>query len=587
MAIHTAFTSGSGSMPVFYTKKDTDIWIPVLLLDATDGVTGETGIAFGAIDCDYSITSTASLTAYTVTTNDWVEQGEGMYSMRIGASEFTAAGRYIIRIGDTVPAAGVFVCAVEVSANDIDDVATDNLNINDIRVVSAKKDTDIWAPVLLIDKDDGFTPITGVAFGSVDADYSITSTAGLTSYTVTTNDWVEQGEGMYALRIGASEFTAVGTYFVRVVDTTPNAGKYFIAVEVTAATIDDLPGGSLPSMPSFSAKISTDTWVPVRLLDITDGVTGITGIAFGSVDADYALASATSWTSYTPTTDDWKEIGEGNYAIRIGAAEFATVGRYVLRVVDVATSTALKFVCAVETTTVTSDDLVRSTTPANTLDIDASGLVDVSKFNGTAVTVNGTTNLLSVDVGAVSSDATAADTLETIIEGSALLSVDVTKISGDSTAADDLELFIETMTSGVLQTGSFAANCITEALLADDTITSGQLAATATGEIADAVWDEAQSAHVSVGSFGLIASEIAAILADTGTDGVQIDLTQVMAETHSDLTVGYSLYVMYAHFVHKWTTSGGISTVHKSAAAGAGTFQTRTISSTDTILEKS
>ncbi|NIA67781.1 hypothetical protein HBA54_04185 [Pelagibius litoralis] len=40
--------------------------------------------------------------------------------------------------------------------------------------------------------------------------------------------------------------------------------------------------------------------------------------------------------------------------------------------------------------------------------------------------------------------------------------------------------------------------------------------------IADAVWDEAQSGHVTAGSFGEIATEIAAILADTGTDGVVI-----------------------------------------------------------------
>lgn len=48
--------------------------------------------------------------------------------------------------------------------------------------------------------------------------------------------------------------------------------------------------------------------------------------------------------------------------------------------------------------------------------------------------------------------------------------------------------------------------------------------------IADAVWDEAQSGHVSAGSFGIIASEIADILTDTNelqgdwTDGGRLDL---------------------------------------------------------------
>mgnify|MGYP003132724007 CR=1 FL=1 len=40
--------------------------------------------------------------------------------------------------------------------------------------------------------------------------------------------------------------------------------------------------------------------------------------------------------------------------------------------------------------------------------------------------------------------------------------------------------------------------------------------------IADAVWDEAQADHVTAGSFGVTASEIASILTDTGTTGVAI-----------------------------------------------------------------
>jgi len=49
-------------------------------------------------------------------------------------------------------------------------------------------------------------------------------------------------------------------------------------------------------------------------------------------------------------------------------------------------------------------------------------------------------------------------------------------------------------------------------------------------QVADAVWDEAQSGHVTAGSFGEIATEIAAILVDTGTtldgklDTAQADL---------------------------------------------------------------
>ena len=246
----------------------------------------------------------------------------------------------------------------------------------------------------------------------------------------------------------------------------------------------------------------------------------------------------------------------------------------------------MKYACVVETHAASQDDLVRATTPANTLDIDANGLVDVSKFNGTAASVDGTTNLLKVDVGAISSDATAANTLELIVEGTTQLTVDAVKISGDTAAADALELFVETLTSGKLATGSFVANSLNETLFADDCFTNAQFAATAIAEIADAVWDEATSGHTTSGTFGeQLKTDIDAILADTGTDGVKLDLTQVMNESPSNLTVGYALYVMYAHFVHKWTTSGSASVVYK--ANSTDQLQSRTITSTSEIQGKS
>lgn len=48
-------------------------------------------------------------------------------------------------------------------------------------------------------------------------------------------------------------------------------------------------------------------------------------------------------------------------------------------------------------------------------------------------------------------------------------------------------------------------------------------------QITDAVWDELQSGHVTAGSFGEIAIEIASILADTGTDGVALAADSVNA----------------------------------------------------------
>jgi len=71
----------------------------------------------------------------------------------------------------------------------------------------------------------------------------------------------------------------------------------------------------------------------------------------------------------------------------------------------------------------------------------------------------------------------------------------------------------------------------TGATIAAD-IVSLEAALATDAEIADAVWDELQSGHVTAGSFGEVATEVAAILVDTGTtlDG---NITSIKAKTDS------------------------------------------------------
>ena len=563
------------NIAVFSAKASTDTFVPVRLTSAADGKTGITGIAHGSIDVDYGLASATSYTSYTVTSDDWKEMGEGMYALRIGAGEFTSTGRYFVRVTGTGTTSGKYMFAVETNTSSIDDIAS--ASINEIPNFSVKKATDTFIPVLLVSAADGSTPVTGVAHGSVDADFAVGGATSLTSYSPAAADWKEMGEGMYSIRIGAGEFSATGRYFLRVVDTSGNASKFFASIDVNESDIDDVVTNP-NNVAVFSAKTSTDTWVPVRLTSATDGKSGITGVAYGSIDVDYGLASATSYTGYTVTTDDWKEMGEGMYALRIGAGEFGSVGRYIIRVVD-SGATALKYMASVETTAVDVDSLVRATTPGDTLDVDANGLVDVSKFNGTAAVVEN--SLLSVNIASISED-NAADTLESIIEGGTQLAVDATKISGDATAADNLELFTEQLNGGKIASTTFRDASITADVIAADAIGASELAADAVAEIADAVWDEATSGHTTSGTFGeQLKTDVDAILADTGTDGVKINLAQAMGETHSDLTVGKALYLTYAHFAHKWTTSGGLSKVFK--ADNTTVFQTRTITSSTEI----
>jgi archaellum component FlaC len=105
---------------------------------------------------------------------------------------------------------------------------------------------------------------------------------------------------------------------------------------------------------ALSAKKNTDKWFPVILLDDTDFKSPETGIAFGSVTVKYHTEGATSQSTYSVTTDDWKEAGNGEYWLRIGASEFTAAGKYE---VSVAASGALTFRFAVEVTTWTFEDL--------------------------------------------------------------------------------------------------------------------------------------------------------------------------------------------------------------------------------------
>lgn len=95
-------------------------------------------------------------------------------------------------------------------------------------------------------------------------------------------------------------------------------------------------------------------------------------------------------------------------------------------------------------TAVTFDDLVRSTTPANALTVDASGRVDVGKMLGTAVTVDATTSLPDVHVKAIGSSTAKATSLGTAVDTSNnVVKTDVVYISGDSVAADNCELMFD------------------------------------------------------------------------------------------------------------------------------------------------
>jgi hypothetical protein len=82
----------------------------------------------------------------------------------------------------------------------------------------------------------------------------------------------------------------------------------------------------------YEGKKSTDKWYPVRLLDAGDSTFPRTGVVVGSVTVTYGFESAVAETPYAIIAADWKEQGNGNYWLNMGAGEFTQQGKYTVKV---------------------------------------------------------------------------------------------------------------------------------------------------------------------------------------------------------------------------------------------------------------
>ena len=82
----------------------------------------------------------------------------------------------------------------------------------------------------------------------------------------------------------------------------------------------------------FEGKKATDKWYPVRLVDAIDCVSPKAGKVFGDITCKYGYEGATEEATHTVTTAEWREQGDGNYWLLMGAGEFASEGKYIGKV---------------------------------------------------------------------------------------------------------------------------------------------------------------------------------------------------------------------------------------------------------------
>lgn len=106
---------------------------------------------------------------------------------------------------------------------------------------------------------------------------------------------------------------------------------------------------------SERAKLSTDEWFTVIMLSDTDFKTGQTGIAVGALTVEYKkLGSGAGWTTYSPAAGDWQELGDGEYALQMGASEFTSAGRWQIHIEEAG---SLTYRFSAEVTTFSLEDL--------------------------------------------------------------------------------------------------------------------------------------------------------------------------------------------------------------------------------------
>lgn len=243
--------------------------------------------------------------------------------------------------------------------------------------------------------------------------------------------------------------------------------------------------------------------------------------------------------------------------------------------------------------------------------------VNTTHISDTAQTLVG--GRIDANMGAISGDATAADNLETafddtagavpwggiVDQGTAQSATGTTLVLRAAAAFANDEIVGATIVITGGSAGVGQARIITDYVSSTDTATVDAWTTTPTGtitykiygtapsasgtnptaaEIADAVWDEAQSGHVAAGSFGEVATEVAAILVDTAEIGVagagltNINLPNQTMDIVGNITGNLSGSV--------GSVTGAVGSVTGLTASDVGAIKAKTDSLTFTVAGK-
>lgn len=221
-------------------------------------------------------------------------------------------------------------------------------------------------------------------------------------------------------------------------------------------------------------KQSVARALPCLLIQSADGQTPETGALAASVTISYRKEGATAWSSKT-ATGNWTEItpGKGAYLISWSTTDLNTVGRFDFVVEH---ASCINFYGSYVVSANLVDDIDTTIDALNDL-AQSDILSDVTPFAGGNIDAAITTRSshAAADVVALLNNLSAADVL-------AAITTDSTKFAGSLIA--NLDAAITTRSSHA------AADVV--ALMNDPTLAA----------IIAGIWDELQSGHTDVGSFG-------------------------------------------------------------------------------------
>lgn len=318
----------------------------------------------------------------------------------------------------------------------------------------------------------------------------------------------------------------------------------------------------------MSQILRQSTQVIVRIgpfMDATNAVTPETGITLAAADQAEALKAAGAatadisgntwaavtgaggWYDLTLTTTDTNTVGTLEIVIQDESVCLPVFARF--QVIEEAAFDVMYAASAPGAASPTNITAGTVTTATNVTTVNglAAGVITAAAIATGAIDADALAADASAEIADAvwDEDATAHQTQGTfgqaigdpVADANTIYGAVVTGAAGATIAADIIAVKAETASIltdtaeiGAAGAGLTAINLPDQTMNITGNITGnlsgsvgsvtgavGSVTGLTTATIADAVWDEAQADHVTAGSFGEVATEVASILVDTGT----------------------------------------------------------------------